>query len=269
MPRVALCIQYDGSRYCGWQRQHHSPSVQQTLETALAKVSDAPCEVYCAGRTDTGVHATGQIVHLESQRPVSALALGTNSYLPNDVSVLWAQTVDTAFHARFAAVERRYRYLIRCSRTPAALYRQRCWDVHHSLNVAAMEEAGQCLLGVHDFSAFRAAGCQAKHPQRDVRALTVREHGRWVVIDIAANAFLQHMVRYIVGLLVHIGLGKAPATHAGQVLEGRDRTRSAAAAPAHGLYLTQVLYPTHFDLPQTDVEHDAPLPVLPLVPDCA
>ncbi|MEO0576478.1 MAG: tRNA pseudouridine(38-40) synthase TruA [Pseudomonadota bacterium] len=266
MPRIALCVEYDGSRYCGWQRQRHSPSVQETLEKAISRVSNGAAEVFCAGRTDTGVHASGQVVHLDSVRNTVALTLGVNTYLPPDVRVKWAVETDDSFHARFSAEERRYRYLIRNSHTRSALLHQRCWTVYQQLDIARMRSAATALVGRNDFSAFRAAGCQAKHPNRHVRQLRVAEHANWIVIDITANAFLQHMVRNIVGLLVHIGAGRAPVDEARRVLETRDRTQSASAAPADGLFLSQVLYPSRFGLPGCDANDQPLLPILPLLP---
>lgn len=266
MPRFALCVEYDGSRYCGWQRQRHSPSVQETLENAISRVSNDAAEVFCAGRTDTGVHASGQVVHLDSDRNAVALTLGVNTYLPADVRIKWAVPTDDAFHARFSAEERRYRYLILNSHTRSALLHQRCWTVYQPLQVERMQAAGEALIGQHDFSAFRAAGCQAKHPNRHVRQLRVRQHKHWIVVDIAANAFLQHMVRNIVGLLAHIGSGRAPQSDAERILATRDRTKSASAAPADGLYLSQVLYPRRFGLPGCDASDESLKPLLPLLP---
>ncbi|MEM9171249.1 MAG: tRNA pseudouridine(38-40) synthase TruA [Pseudomonadota bacterium] len=266
MARYALGVEYDGTRYCGWQRQKHSDSVQAQLEAALSRVEDCDTDVFCAGRTDTGVHASGQVVHLDSKREPRALVLGVNSHLPADVSVAWAMSVPANFHARFDAIERRYRYLIRADIAPSALFANRAWTVHASLDVPGMRAAARSLLGEHDFSAFRAAGCQARHPVREVRKIDVRQSARWIVVDIAANAFLQHMVRNIVGLLVEIGSGKRAVQDAATILAGHDRRRSAAAAPACGLYLTQVIYPVHFALPTaSDIDADL-LPVLPLVP---
>ena len=235
MPRIALGVEYDGARYCGWQRQPHCESVQQALESALAFVADAPVTVHCAGRTDTGVHATGQVVHFDPPAPrdPDAWVLGVNSNLPADVSVRWAAPVDDAFHARFDAIERRYRYLILSGRSRSALHAGRAWWVHEALDADAMQRAAQALIGEHDFSAFRAAGCQSTSPVRDLRHVWVRAHGPWTVVDVAANAFLMHMVRNIVGLLRLAGRGEADADDVARILVSRDRTRSAAAAPEH------------------------------------
>ena len=266
--RACLCIEYDGSRYHGWQIQHHSDSVQAEVERALAHVIASTVPVVCAGRTDTGVHASGQIVHFDAavERSERSLVLGTNSHLPDDISVRWACHVGPGFHARFAAVERRYRYLLLSAPARSALYANRAWCQPHRLDLASMRTAAAALVGEHDFSAFRAAGCQARHPVRDIRQLRVSQTGPWTVVDIAANAFLQHMVRNIVGLLWHIGSGQSPPDRAGQVLASGDRREGAVAAPAQGLYLTEVRYPGHFGLPQADESDSALLPLQPLVP---
>ena len=177
----------------------------------------------------------------------------------------WARHVDADFHARFDAVERRYRYLILSGRSRSALQARRAWWIHEALDADAMQRAAAPLVGEHDFSAFRAAGCQSNSPVRDLRRLSVRQHGAWTVIDVAANAFLMHMVRNIVGLLRVAGRGEADAGDVERILSGRDRTRSAAAAPAHGLYLTEVHYPTERGVPCPIPEDDI-APLLPLVP---
>lgn len=267
MPRIALGVEYDGTRFCGWQRQDHCESVQGALERALSFVAASPVTVHCAGRTDTGVHATGQVVHFDCDAPreVDAWVLGGNSNLPEDVAVRWARHVDSGFHARFDAIERRYRYLILSGRSRSALQARRAWRVHEPLDAEAMQRAAAPLVGEHDFSAFRAAGCQSNSPVRELRRLSVRQHGAWTVVDVAANAFLMHMVRNIVGLLRVAGRGEADAGDVERILAGRDRTESAAAAPSHGLYLTEVHYPPECRVPcPTPGEDIAPL--LPLVP---
>lgn len=267
MPRIALGVEYNGTRFCGWQRQDHCESVQGALERALSVVADAPVTVHCAGRTDTGVHATGQVVHFDTDavRDPYAWLLGGNSNLPDDVAVSWVRLTAPEFHARFDATERRYRYLIRSGRNRSALHAHRAWWVHEPLDAANMHEAAQRLIGEHDFSAFRAAGCQSNSPVRDLRQIAVRQHGEWTVVDVAANAFLMHMVRNIVGLLRVAGRREAAPDDVTSLLEARDRTLSAAAAPAHGLYLTEVHYPTAYALP-CPVPADPLAPLLPLVP---
>ena len=251
--RIALGIEYDGTAYNGWQRQKSGIGVQEVVEAALARVADHPLEVTCAGRTDTGVHASGQVVHFdtEAERSERGWVLGANSNLPPDVSVSWAQEVsESDFHARYSATSRSYRYVILNRFARSALSRNRAWWVHRPLDEARMLAAGQALVGEHDFSAFRAAGCQAKSTSRNVLSLDVSRTGDLVVIDITANAFLQHMVRNITGVLAEIGSGDREPDWAREVLESRDRTRGGVAAPPQGLTLVSVAYPANFGLPE-------------------
>ena len=248
-------MEYDGSRYSGWQTQPHLAvdTVQATLEAALCAVADAPVRVICAGRTDTGVHGHGQVIHFDapSERSAKAWVLGTNSRLPPDVRVHWAVGVPADFHARFSALARRYRYLIADTPVrPALLGGQVSWQ-RRALDHRVMHEAAQSLLGERDFSAFRAATCQSRGPMRNVHALDVSRRGDLVIIDIKANAFLHHMVRNIAGSLMAVGLGRRSPEWIGQLLAGRDRGVAADTAPAAGLYLVAVDYPSRYDLPPT------------------
>lgn len=249
--RVALGIEYDGTAYNGWQRQNTGTGVQQLVERALAKVANHELDVVCAGRTDTGVHATGQVAHLDSpsDRSMRGWVLGANSNLPDDISVCWAQQVPHDFHARYSATARTYRYLILNRLVRSALFRQRAWWVYETLDESRMHDAGLQLLGEHDFTAFRAAGCQAATARREIQLLQVTRQDDWIGITVKANAFLQHMVRNIVGLLVAVGRGDRPPAWAREVLDGRDRTAGGVAAPAHGLSLVRVDYPPAFGLP--------------------
>ena len=249
--RIAVGIEYEGSAYAGWQAQSSVPTLQCVFEQALARVAAEPVSLTCAGRTDAGVHATGQVAHFDTHaaRSQRGWVLGANSELPRDVSVAWAMPVPGHFHARYCAEARTYRYLIanRLAR-PALLCGRAAW-IHRPLDHVRMHEAAQSLLGLHDFSAFRAAECQAKSPVRRMERLEVDRHGEFVVIEATANAFLHHMMRNIAGLLVAIGRGDAPVEFAREVLSGRDRTRNAATAPAAGLYLLSVRYPAAFAVP--------------------
>ena len=249
--RIAIGIEYDGTAYNGWQRQRTGTGVQEKLEQALAEVADEPVEVVCAGRTDTGVHASGQVAHFDtmSQRRVRGWLLGANTNLPDDICVTWVKPVPDDFHARYSATARRYRYRILNRLVRSALYRRRAWWVHQELDHRRMHDAAQALLGEHDFSAFRAAGCQTSNAIREVTEISVVRDGDWVVLDIKANAFLQHMVRNITGTLVAIGGGEEDVAWAERVLAGRDRTRAGMAAPPHGLTLVRVLYPDAYDIP--------------------
>ena len=214
-------------------------------------MADEPVEVTCAGRTDTGVHAVAQVIHFDTRadRTDRGWLLGANSNLPDDVNMCWARQVDDEFHARFSATSRSYRYSILNRLFRSAMYRHRAWWVHQSLNEKDMQEAAANLLGEHDFSAFRSAGCRASTPIRNISEIRIARNEDWVTIDVTANAFLQHMVRNIAGLLVAIGQGDGGPGLAKDVLNSRDRTKGAKAAPAHGLTLVGVDYPPEFGLP--------------------
>ena len=249
--RVALAVEYDGSPYCGWQYQDHSPSVQAHVEAALSKVANQPLRVVCAGRTDTGVHATGQIIHFDTdvERSMHSWVFGANANLPVSISVLWAQAVSENFHARFSAIRRRYRYVILNRHIRPAIQANRAVWEYRPLDESRMAEAARYLVGEHDFSSYRALACQAKSPVRTMTRLDVSRHGDLVFLDLEANAFLHHMVRNIAGVLMTIGAGEQQPVWAKEVLERRDRTLGGVTAPAGGLYLTGVDYPPEFELP--------------------
>lgn len=249
--RLALGLEYDGSAYNGWQVQSHAPSVQGALNRALSAVADAPVSTLAAGRTDAGVHALGQVVHFDTPvvRGQKAWQLGANSQLPDDMAVLWVREVPAGFHARHSALSRSYRFVVLNRPVRPALERLRAWWVRLPLDADAMQEAARCLLGEHDFSAFRAAGCQASTPVRRLLSLEVRRQGERVVIDCRANGFLYHMVRNIAGSLVRVGLGETDPDWLGELLAGRDRKAAAPTAPAQGLYLAGVEYPEELGLP--------------------
>jgi tRNA pseudouridine38-40 synthase len=251
--RIALGIEYDGSGYCGWQAQPHAPSVQEEVERALSTVADHPVEVVCAGRTDTGVHATAQVIHFDSDagREMRSWVLGGNANLPDDISVQWALPVPDDYHARFGDTGRQNRYVIlnRPAR-PAILRHRVCWT-HRELDLGQMQAAAAHLLGEHDFSAFRAIGCQAKNPVRTLHRLDVTRSGDCIYIDVAANAFLHHMVRNIAGTLMTVGRGEQEPSWVEAVLAGRDRSLAGVTAPAGGLYFVNVLYPDTYGIPAT------------------
>jgi len=251
MRRIAVGIEYDGSRYSGWQVQHGASSLQAVLEDALGRVADAPVGLICAGRTDAGVHARAQVVHFDTAavRSRRAWLLGANSYLPGDISLSWVRAVPGHFHARYSAVARSYRYLILNRRTRSALAFGRALTVHRPLDLTAMQLGASALIGEHDFSAFRSAECQARSTVRQIRALRLQRSGDWLAIDITANAFLHHMARNIVGLLLAIGLQRVPPERARMQLESRQRSQGEATAAAVGLYLWRVEYPSGFGLP--------------------
>jgi tRNA pseudouridine38-40 synthase len=249
--RVALGIEYNGAGYLGWQRLGHGPSLQAEVEAALAFVADHHVEVTCAGRTDTGVHARCQVVHFDTsaERDSRAWVLGTTTRLPHTIAVLWAQPVPPDFSARFSARSRAYRYVIlnRAIR-PALEHGRVAWE-RVPLDADAMHAAAQALVGERDFSAFRAASCQARTPWRNVQRVGVRRDGAYVVVTIEANAFLHHMVRNIVGSLLEVGRGERAGTWIAELLAGRDRTRAGATAAAAGLTFIGPRYPAQWALP--------------------
>lgn len=251
MPRIALGLEYDGSAFCGWQSQAHALGVQSVVEAALSAVADHPVAVIAAGRTDAGVHAAMQVVHFDTDasRTQRGWMLGATSNLPVQVSALWAREVPDAFHARYSALARTYRYLI-LNRVPRpALGAARiCW-VRDPLDENRMRAAAQHLTGEHDFSSFRAAECQARTPLRNVHEITVERSGSSIVLTVRANAFLHHMVRNIAGVLIAIGVGERPTDWAAQVLAARDRTKGGVTAAPGGLYLAGIRYAAGLGLP--------------------
>lgn len=250
--RIALGIEYNGAAYYGWQRQQSMPTVQGKLEAALSKIANHPVQVTCAGRTDAGVHATGQVVHFDVDvtRAEPAWTLGVNSNLPKDIAVRWAHAVDSSFDARFSATARRYRYLIYDSPTRPAILGSGVTHIYHPLDHLRMQAAAPVLLGEHDFSAFRAAHCQSNTPFRNVQELTIRRQGPYIMVEVMANAFLHHMVRNIVGSLIIVGQGERPVDWIAELLASKDRTLAAATAKPNGLYLVDVTYPESFGLPR-------------------
>jgi len=251
MGRIAVGIEYDGTGFHGWQEQAHSRSIQQAVQEALTRVADSEVVLTCAGRTDAGVHARAQVAHFDSAaiREPRSWVLGANCELPPQINLRWAQSVPEQFHARFGALRRSYRYFILNRPVRSGLAAQRAWCVYPPLDAVAMQTAADFLVGEHDFSGFRASECQARTPVRRVESLRVVRSGEWLQIAVTANAFLQHMVRNIAGLLVTVGRGDAPPTRAQEQLASRERRLGAATAPAHGLYFWHVEYPREFGLP--------------------
>jgi len=248
--RLAIGIEYDGTAYNGWQIQPHAPSIQQSLNEAITVVASESVECVGAGRTDTGVHATGQVAHFDTraERSDRSWLLGINSNLPADINVSWVTEPKGDFHARFSARSRSYQYVILNRPVRSALQRHRAWWVRKALEVERMQEAAQALLGEHDFSSFRAASCQASSPVRTISELTVRKAGDYIYVDCSANAFLHHMVRNLVGSLARVGSGEESVGWISEILAARDRRVSGITAPAAGLTLTAVSYPD-FALP--------------------
>jgi tRNA pseudouridine38-40 synthase len=250
--RYAACVEYDGSGFSGWQAQKKQKNevrtVQSVVQTALSKVADHPISIITAGRTDAGVHASHQVIHFESDalRSEFSWCRGTNRFMPKDVRLRWVQVADAEFHARFSALSRSYRYIINNKPIQSAIYRRHVTSEFKPLDAKLMAVAGQVLLGEHDFSSFRAAGCQAHSPVRTISEFNLASNGSWIWFDVTANAFLQHMVRNIAGALIEVGCGKRDLEWMTQVLQAKDRTKGGITAAASGLYLVGVTYPSEF-----------------------
>lgn len=242
---IALGIEYDGSRYVGWQRQKNGLGVQQVVEEALSSIADGPVRVSCAGRTDRGVHALEQVVSFSPthERSPTAWVRGTNSLLPADVRVRWMRTVGESFNARFSALQRHYRYLIYNSPVASALFNTRVTHQPRRLSEKMMADAGKSLLGTHDFTSYRATACQAHSPVRTISKLAVFRSDDLISVDVSADGFLHHMVRNIVGVLMAIGVGDQPVTWAAEVLAAKNRALGGVTALPNGLYLVGVDYP--------------------------
>ncbi|MEX0959864.1 MAG: tRNA pseudouridine(38-40) synthase TruA [Burkholderiales bacterium] len=249
--RIALGLEYDGAAFCGWQTQPDRCSVQDALESALGQIATQPIDTTCAGRTDAGVHALSQIVHFDTEmaRPHTAWTRGVNALLPESVSVLWARQVDMAFHARYSAISRRYvYYLLDRPQRPGLLNGRVGW-FHFRLDIDRMSEAAAFLIGEHDFSAFRAAECQAKTAVRTLHFVAISRRENLVRLEFSANAFLHHMVRNIVGSLVYVGCGRQPAQWMRELLLSRDRNAAAPTFSPAGLYFAAVEYDRDWGLP--------------------
>ena len=254
--RIALGVEYNGSGYKGWEKQPGQVTVQACLEQALSKIANTPISVAAAGRTDAGVHALGQVVHFDTNvvRDPYNWMLGTNSSLPKDIAVHWAEPVSEEFHSRFNAIARRYRYLILNRRArPGVLPTTVSW-YPRPLDAALMHESAQALLGEQDFSSFRAAACQSYTPMRRLDAIRVSRNLDVVTIEVEANAFLHHMVRNIAGVLIAVGAGERPVEWVAEVLAAKDRKAAGVTAEPYGLYLLEVKYPDEIQLPRSGGE---------------
>jgi tRNA pseudouridine38-40 synthase len=256
--RYALGLEYDGSKFMGWQVQSHGPSVQACVEQAAGAVANHEVRVFCCGRTDTGVHASCQVAHFDTtaERPERSWVLGINSHLPGSIVVLWIRRVDEDFHARFSAYSRTYQYRILNRWVRPALGAGKFSWCRKPLDVARMHLAAQALLGEHDFSSFRAAGCQATHAVRTIQHISVCRFGDNVILNVAANGFLYHMVRNVAGSLMEVGKGNQPVDWLAGVLLARDRTLAAPTAAGDGLYFMGARYPEKYGLPAIDFATD-------------
>jgi tRNA pseudouridine38-40 synthase len=246
MTRFKMTVEYDGRHFVGWQRQDNGMSVQQALEEAIFKFCGEGAQVQGAGRTDAGVHALGQVAHVDIDKPSvgDTVRDAINFHIrPWPIAVLNVQAVGPQFHARFDAIARRYRYRIVNRRAPLALEQGRAWLVNLPLDADAMHEAAQRLVGQHDFSSFRAAMCQAKSPVKTLTSLNVTRRGEDIEIDVEARSFLHNQVRIMVGTLKHVGEGKWSADDVAAALEAKDRAEAGVTAPPDGLYLMGVEYP--------------------------
>lgn len=252
--RIALGIEYCGSAFRGWQSQTNGRTVQDALESALAAIAGEPTASLCAGRTDAGVHALQQVVHFDApvERPLTAWVRGVNSHLPDGVAVRWAHPVNDEFHARFSARGRRYRYLLLNRPQRPGLWQGRVGWFHGPLDLAKMQAACARLLGEHDFSAFRAAECQAKSPIKTMTHASVRQSGAMFVFDFEASAFLHHMVRNLVGSLVYIGKGAQAPEWVDTLLRMKDRKLAAPTFAPDGLYFRGPVYEAHWGLPNPE-----------------
>ncbi|MBE9516669.1 MAG: tRNA pseudouridine(38-40) synthase TruA [Proteobacteria bacterium] len=249
--RVAAIIEYEGTNFCGWQLQDGVRTVQGEVERAFSEVANEPIRVITAGRTDTGVHASCQVIHFETdvERSNYSWLRGVNTLLPNDAALRWVGRAADDFHARFCATGRWYRYVILNRPSRLALLKGRVTHEYRPLDVEAMQHAANFLVGKHDFSSYRAAHCQAKSPVRELRKFAVTRQGDFIHIEVYADAFLHHMVRNLAGVLMTIGAGEREPLWAHEVLEARDRTQGGITARPDGLYLTRIEYPDQFAIP--------------------
>jgi tRNA pseudouridine38-40 synthase len=252
--RIALGIEYDGHEFYGWQAQAGLLTIQGLLEAALSKVADHPIKLFCAGRTDAGVHASGQVVHFDTSavRHLHAWTLGTNSHLPDTIAVRWAQPVDDDFHARFSALARTYHYIIYNHPVRSAIMNRRTTWYQHQLDSGPMQEAANYLLGEQDFTSFRSAQCESHTPMRNVHSIAISRQQNFIIITLTANAFLHHMVRNITGVLIRIGAGRCKPLEMQEILAAKDRSKAYETASATGLYLANVTYPATYQFPKSE-----------------
>ncbi|WP_374356135.1 tRNA pseudouridine(38-40) synthase TruA [Chitinimonas sp.] len=248
--RIVLGIEYDGRAFCGWQAQPSRLSVQDALEAAIAKMAGHPVRLHAAGRTDAGVHACQQVAHFDTEvnRSLTAWVRGVNSFLPAGLAVLWSRQLGDEFHARFSAVQRHYRYVLLNHPVRPALLAGRVGWHHAPLSLEAMQLAAQRLVGEHDFSSFRSSECQAKSPVKHLTRFAIRREGDLLLCDVSAGGFLHHMVRNLMGAMVHIGRGAAEPEWMSDLLAARDRTIAPATFMPDGLYFAGVSYPEQFGI---------------------
>jgi tRNA pseudouridine38-40 synthase len=251
--RIAMGVEYDGTAYNGWQKQDMGIGIQTIIEDAISKIANCKINVVCAGRTDAGVHALNQVIHFDVliDRSIYSWQTGVNSLLPPDVNVNWAEVVSNEFHARFSAIQRTYQYQINNRKVRSSLMRNRYWWVHQNLDELIMQKGAEILIGKHDFAAFQASSCQASTSEREIFALNINRNSDFITVTVTANAFLQKMVRNLVGSLVELGQKERDIHWLKEVLESRDRKTGGITAPAHGLTLVGVKYPNEFKIPES------------------
>lgn len=251
--RIAIGLEYDGRPFCGWQSQPNGLTVQDALETAIAHLAGHPIRVHAAGRTDTGVHASQQVAHFDTtaRRPLNAWVRGVNSFLPKSIAVIWAAQVSDDFHARFSATARYYRYVLLNHPVRSALLEGKAGWFHAPLDLDRMREAASHLMGEQDFSSFRSSECQAASPVKTLKSLEIHQQGHLIYLDISASGFLHHMVRNLMGALIHIGKGAEDPAWMAELLKLKDRTLAPPTFMPDGLYFTGVSYPEAFGIAST------------------
>lgn len=251
--KIALGVEYNGTKYNGWQIQKNENSIEKYLKIAIENIAQENIKIYCGGRTDSGVHAIGQVIHFNTSkvRKNSAWSIGVNTYLPDDIAVNWSKKVDFDFHARFSAKSRRYCYIILNHECKSGIFNEFIAHYPKPLDVEKMQIAANSLLGERDFTSFRSKKCQSRSPFRKIKNIIINRYGNYILIDIEANSFLYNMVRNIVGSLLEIGYGKRKVTWLSDLLMYKDRSMAASTAKPNGLYLVSIKYPSKYKLPKS------------------
>ena len=254
--KIACGIEYLGTQYCGWQLQDNNLSIQGVVEAAISRVANESIRVFASGRTDSGVHARGQVLHFitSASRTHSQWREGINTYLPNDINILWVKEMPNDFDARRSALSRTYQYLILNTTSKDVFTFNRVLFIDQELELDLMKGACSHFIGSHNFSSYRASGCQSKNPIRELKVLTIIKKKHLITIECTANAFLHHMVRNIVGTLIDVGLKRVSSDDIPGIIEAQDRSLASKTSAAHGLYLQRVDYPDKFELPSSDIE---------------
>ncbi|MCV2528414.1 MAG: tRNA pseudouridine(38-40) synthase TruA [Candidatus Lightella neohaematopini] len=250
--KLAFGVEYDGTKYYGWQKQKNLPSIQEEIEKAIFSITNEKIDIFCAGRTDAGVHAIGQVIHFTTNTnlPDRAWIMGMNTNLPNDISIKWIKRVPDSFHARYSAYARRYQYIIYNNKIRSSLYCNKVNHIYYLLNEYSMKKAASYLIGKHNFISIKQSDCQSKSSWRKIYNLSINRYGHYLIIDIKANSFLYHMVRNIVGILLDIGSGKKSISWIKNIISVNKKNNFIKTASANGLYLILVYYPRKFLIPR-------------------